>query len=84
MQCFAAIGFCYIVQRSLKMNSLLVRLFLMSMTFVAVGCGGTKELPPSTEAVNRLPEDAMQNAMKESMERGGRKSGEIPKEAPGK
>ncbi|MDA1229433.1 MAG: hypothetical protein O2856_01540 [Planctomycetota bacterium] len=65
------------------MNSLLARLFLTSMTFVAVGCGGNKELPPSTEAVNRPSEDAMQNTMKESMERGGR-SGEIPAAAPGK
>lgn len=54
------------------------------MTFVAVGCGGNKELPPSTEAVNRPPEDAMQKAMKESMERGGRTSGDVPAEAPGK
>ena len=66
------------------MNSLLARLFLTSMTFVAVGCGGNKELPPSTEAVNRPPEDAMQKAMKESMERGGRKSGDVPAEVPGK
>lgn len=66
------------------MNSRLARLFLASMTFVAVGCGGNKELPPSTEAVNRLPEDAMQKAMKESMEKGGRTSEDVPAEAPGK
>lgn len=66
------------------MNSLLARLFLASMTLVAVGCGGNKELPPSTEAVNRPPEDAMQKAMKESMEKGGRPSGAVPTEAPGK
>ena len=65
------------------MNSLQVGLLLTSLTFLAAGCGGNKELPASTEEVNRPSEDAMQNAMKQSMERGGR-SGEIPKTAPGK
>ena len=66
------------------MNSFVARLFLTALAIVTVGCGGTKELAPSTEPVNRPPEDAMQKAMKESMDKGGNRPGaELPKTVPG-
>ena len=65
------------------MKLLVARILLTSLTISAFGCGDG-ELPPTTEEVKRPPEDAMQKAMKESMEKGGRKGEDIPATAPGK
>ena len=65
------------------MKLLVARILLTSLTFSAFGCSDG-ELPPTTEEVKRPPEDAMQNAMKESMEKGGRQGTDIPASAPGK
>ena len=65
------------------MKLLVARILLTSLTISAFGCG-EGELPPTTEEVKRPSEDAMQKAMKESMEKGGRQGTDIPASAPGK